>query len=191
MSNVLIYAEHAHGDLPKATAIAVAAGKKAASITGGETILAVLADSIGGLAEKAAALGTTKVVTVENPLLAHANADVTAKALKAVADSTGSTFVVFASTTTGKDVAPRLAGAMDAAIATDVTEINDDGSLVRPMYAGNGPCVGGVRSHENPAVGAHGETRAKLLLAVRRADGYEHDLNVALRFLDPQSFFDR
>jgi len=137
VSNVLIYAEHAHGDLPKATAIAVAAGKKAASITGGETILAVLADSIGGLAEKAAALGTTKVVTVENPLLAHANADVTAKALKAVADSTGSTFVVFASTTTGKDVAPRLAGAMDAAIATDVTEINDDGSLVRPMYAGN------------------------------------------------------
>ena len=41
MGNVLIYAEHAHGELPKATAIAVAAGKEAASKIGGDTILAL------------------------------------------------------------------------------------------------------------------------------------------------------
>jgi electron transfer flavoprotein alpha subunit len=92
---------------------------------------------VSGLAGEAAALGTTKVVTLENPALAHPTADVTAGALKALAEATGSTSVVFASTTTGKDVAPRLAAAMDAAIATDVTAINDDGTFVRPMYAGN------------------------------------------------------
>ena len=36
-------------------------------------------------------------------------------------DQTGSDVVVFASTSKGKDLAPRLAAAMDAAIATDVT----------------------------------------------------------------------
>jgi len=137
VGNVLIYAEHAHGQLPKATAIAVAAGKKAASKMGGDTILAVLAPDVSALAEQASALGTTKVVTVESPLLEHPNADITARALKAVADATDTSLVVFASTTTGKDVAPRLAAAMDAAVATDVTAINDDGTFERPMYAGN------------------------------------------------------
>jgi len=137
VGNILIYGEHAHGQLPKATAIAVTAGKELASKVGGDTILAVVGSSVSGLADQAAALGTTKVVTLENAALAHTNADVLALALKAVADESGATTVVFASTTTGKDVAPRLAAAMDAAVATDVTAINADGTFVRPMYAGN------------------------------------------------------
>ena len=127
MGNVLIYAEHAHGELPKATAIAVAAGKQVASQSGGETILAVLGSNASALADQASALGTTKVVTVESAALEHPNADVTAKAMKAVADATDSSTVVFASTTTGKDVAPRLLTAMrshrcgrDAAIIGEV-----------------------------------------------------------------------
>jgi electron transfer flavoprotein alpha subunit len=137
VGNVLIYGEHAHGQLPKATAIAVTAGKQAASKLGGETILALLGNDVSGLKDQAAKLGTSKVVTVESPALEHHTADVVALAIKAVCEATGSNLVVFASTSKGKDIAPRVAGALDAAVATEVTDINDDGTFVRPMYAGN------------------------------------------------------
>jgi electron transfer flavoprotein alpha subunit len=136
-NNVLVYAEHAHGHLPKATAVAVTAGRKLAAISGGQTILAVLGSGIGDVASAAANLGADKVVTIDDAGLAHALADVTALTLKAVAEATGSNTVVFAATSKGRDIAPRLAAAMDAGIASDVTEVNGDGTLVRPMNAGN------------------------------------------------------
>jgi electron transfer flavoprotein alpha subunit len=138
MGNILVYAEHAHGKLPKAVGVAVAAAKEiSAKHGGGDVILAVLGSGIGEVAKAASALGGSKVVTVDNAALAHSNADVVAAALKAAAEATGSTTVVFASTSDGKDIAPRLAGAMDAAIAPEITAVNDDGTFTRPMYAGN------------------------------------------------------
>ncbi len=137
MGNVLIYGEHAHGAVPKATAVAVSAAKQAAAKEGGDTILAVLGSDAGAVAAEAAKLGASKVVTVEDAALDHALADVTTQTLAEVANAVGASMVVFAATAKGKDLAPRLAAAMDAAIASDITQINDDGSFVRPMYAGN------------------------------------------------------
>ncbi len=137
MANVLIYCEHAHGQLPKATAVAVGAGKEIAAKLGGESIVAVLGNDVSGVAEQAAKLGASKVVTVASAALEHHTPDLTSETLKAVADATGCDTVVLASTSTGKDIGPRLAGVLDAAIATDITAVNDDGTFVRPMYAGN------------------------------------------------------
>jgi len=138
MANILIYAEHSHGKLPKAVAVAVSAAKEiSAKHGGGDLILAVLGSGVGDVAKAAASLGASKVVTVDNPALAHPNADIATIALKAAAEATGSSTVVFASTTEGKDIAPRLAGAMDAAIAPEITAVNDDGTFTRPMVAGN------------------------------------------------------
>ena len=138
MANILIYAEHSHGKLPKAVAVAVSAAKEiSAKHGGGDLILAVLGSGVGEVAKAAAALGASKVVTIDSPALAHANADVVTIALKAAAEATGSSTVVFASTSDGKDIAPRLAGAMDAAIAPEITAVNADGTFTRPMVAGN------------------------------------------------------
>jgi electron transfer flavoprotein alpha subunit len=138
MPNILVYAEHAHGKIPKAVGVAVAAAKEiSAKHGGGDVILAVLGAGIGEVAKAAAALGASKVVTLDNAALAHPNADVTAAALKAAAEATGSATVVFASTSDGKDIAPRLAGAMDAAIVPEITAVNADKTFTRPMYAGN------------------------------------------------------
>lgn len=137
MGNILIYAEHAHGNVPKATAIAVAAARVVAEQTGSDTILAVLGSEVGAVAEQAATLGATKVVTVEDAALEHAAADVTTNTLAALVETTGSDMVVFAATSHGKDIAPRLGAALDAAVASDITAINSDGTFVRPMYAGN------------------------------------------------------
>jgi electron transfer flavoprotein alpha subunit len=138
MANILIYAEHAHGKVPKAVAVAVAAAKEiSAKHGGGDLILAVLGKGIGEVAKAAATLGASKVVTIDGPALEHAHADVMALGLKAAAEATGSSTVVFASTSDGKDIAPRLAGALDAAIVPDITAVNDDGTFTRPMVAGN------------------------------------------------------
>jgi electron transfer flavoprotein alpha subunit len=138
VANVLIYGEHAHGNVPKATAVALAAAKAiTAKQGGGDTILAVLGSDVGKVAEAAAKLGATKVVTVSSPALEHHTADIIASTLKALAEKTGSDTGVFASTSKGKDLAPRLAAAMEAAIATEITEVNDASTFTRPMYAGN------------------------------------------------------
>jgi electron transfer flavoprotein alpha subunit len=138
VGNVLIYGEHAHGSLPKAVAVAVTAAKEvAAKMGGGDTVLALFGSDVSGLTDEAAKLGASKVATLQSAALEHHNADVAAAALAAIAEATGCDRVVMASTSNGKDIAPRLAGAMDAAIATDVTAVNDDGTLIRPMYAGN------------------------------------------------------
>jgi electron transfer flavoprotein alpha subunit len=138
VGNVLVYVEHAHGKVPKAVGVALAAGKEiTAKHGGGDTILAVLGKDVAGVAAEAAKLGATKVVTVTSPALEHHVADVVASTLKAAAEKTGADTVVFASTSKGKDLAPRLAAAMDAAIATDVSDVNADGTFTRPLYAGN------------------------------------------------------
>jgi len=137
MSNVLVYGEHAHGHIPKATAVAVSAGKKLAAISGGQTILAILGSGLAEVTSQAVNLGADKVVTLDNAAVDHALADVTALTMKAIAEAVGADSVVFAATSKGRDIAPRLAAAMDAAIASDVTEINADGTFVRPMNAGN------------------------------------------------------
>jgi electron transfer flavoprotein alpha subunit len=138
MANILIYAEHAHGKLPKAVAVAVTAAKEiSAKHGGGDLILAVLGSGVGDVAKAAANLGASKVVTVDSPALAHPNADVATLALKAAAEATGSSTVVFGATSDGKDIAPRLAAAMDAAIAPEITAVNADGTFTRPMVAGN------------------------------------------------------
>jgi electron transfer flavoprotein alpha subunit len=138
VSNVLVYGEHAHGKLPKATAVAVTAAKEAAAkMGGGDVILGLFGSDISAVGAEASKLGVTKVATLESAALEHHTADIAAAALKAIAEATDCDRVVIASTSTGKDIAPRLAGAMGASIATDVTAINDDGTLVRPMYAGN------------------------------------------------------
>ena len=54
MGNVLVYGEHAHDNIPKATGVAIAAGKAITAKQGGDVILAVLASDVGALGAAAA-----------------------------------------------------------------------------------------------------------------------------------------
>jgi len=66
MANILIYAEHSHGKLPKAVAVAVSAAKEiSAKHGGGDLILAVLGAGVGDVAKAAAGLGASAAVLRE------------------------------------------------------------------------------------------------------------------------------
>lgn len=134
MSKVLVYIEHAHGKIPKASAVAIAGAIKLAD----EVIALVLGKGIDQVATQAAALsGVSKVVAIDDDRLEHYLADIYAAATTQIADAEGADTVVVAATATGKDFAPRVAQNRSSGMASEITEINEDGTLVRPIYAGN------------------------------------------------------
>ncbi|MBI1816921.1 MAG: electron transfer flavoprotein subunit alpha/FixB family protein [Deltaproteobacteria bacterium] len=137
MSNVLVFAEHAHGKFPKTTLVALAAGKDAAAKFGGDCYAAVLGKGVDGLAADLAECGVKKVFVVDDATLEHYVADAYAAALSQLAKDKGSDIVIATATAIGKDLLPRVAVRLDAGMASDITDINADGTILRPMYAGN------------------------------------------------------
>jgi electron transfer flavoprotein alpha subunit len=137
MSNVLVFAEHVHGKFPKTTLVALSAGKEAAAKFGGECCAAVLGSGVDALGNELAEYGVKKVFVVDHPKLAHYVADAYATALAELARDKGLDVVVATATAIGKDLLPRVAIRLDAGMASDITGINGDGTLQRPMYAGN------------------------------------------------------
>lgn len=138
MGDVLVIAEHSHGKFPKTTLVAFAAGKDAAAKLGGACCAVVLgAGGLDALANEAAAYGMKTVYQVEHPRLEHYVADAYAGALADLVKAKGIETVIATATAVGKDLTPRLAARLGAPLAADITGINADGTIVRPMYAGN------------------------------------------------------
>ncbi len=92
-----------------------------------------------GAAEELARAGAP-VHVVDAPALLHPLAVVRGPAIAALARKLGATFVGAASTAEGRDILPRVAAALGAAMASDVMGFAGDGPAVtyrRPMWAGN------------------------------------------------------
>ena len=93
-----------------------------------------------GLADAAAAAaklpGVAKVLTADNPALDHLLAEPTAALLVALAPAYG--HLLAATTAVGKNVMPRVAALLDVQPISDIAEVIDADTFVRPIYAGNG-----------------------------------------------------
>jgi len=136
MANVLVIAEHQEAQLPKSTLVALAAGKEYATKTGGSCAAAVLGSNVGDIAKEVAGYGMP-VYVADGPSLEHYLADAYAIAVTQIAEAKGADTVIGAATPQGKDLLPRVAARRGAGMASDITSINDDGTIQRPMYAGN------------------------------------------------------
>jgi electron transfer flavoprotein alpha subunit len=140
MANVLILAEAHAGGLRKANLNAISAGKTLAQRLGGELHLAILGKGIGGVAEELRAFGAKAVHAADHPALEHYLAESHSKVLAEVAKSVRATFIGGAATASGKDLLPRVAARLSAAMASEVLAFGGDGGNVsfrRPMWAGN------------------------------------------------------
>jgi electron transfer flavoprotein alpha subunit len=137
--NVLIVAEHAQGQLRKATLHALGAGREVARRTGGKLHVALLGSGVAPLAAELARYGAD-VHLADAPVLEHALAEACAPVVADLARALGATFVGAAATASGKDLLPRVAARLDAGMATEVLSFGGDGASVtfrRPMWAGN------------------------------------------------------
>ncbi len=137
MAKVLVFIEHAHGKLPKSSLVAISAGLEVAKRQGLDAAGLVLGKGVDAVATEAASHGLGKVVAIDDARLEHYVADLHSKAVAHAATQLGSTYLVAAATAVGKDLLPRAARLLDAGMASDITAFNDDGTIVRPTYAGN------------------------------------------------------
>jgi electron transfer flavoprotein alpha subunit len=129
---VLVIAEHDNASLKSATLNTVTA----ALACGGEVHLLVAGHGAGEAAKAAAQVaGVAKILHAEGEQFAHGLAEnVAAQVLAAAKDYT---HVLFPATTTGKNVAPRVAAKLDVAQISDVIKILSPDTFERPIYAGN------------------------------------------------------
>src|SRR5690606_5209266 len=141
MSIVLIVAEQQpDGALRKASLNALTAGSQLASAAGAELHAAILGKDVSGLAQELAGYGVKAVHVANDAAFEHYLAETYAPVIAELAKSISATFVGSASTAFGKDLMPRVAAHLEAAMATDVVAVSGSGSDIvytRPMWAGN------------------------------------------------------
>ncbi len=137
MSNVLVVAEVAEGALRKATLTTVTFAREAAQKTSGKVHGLVIGKGVDGAAQELAKY-VDQVHVVDGDAFANPVAEPYAKAVVAGKEAAGATVVTMAATSHGKDMLPRAAALLGAAMASDVIAFGPEGfQLVRPIQAGN------------------------------------------------------
>ena len=128
----LVVAELNHAAIHPATLNAITA----AAQCGGEVHVLVAGHNAATAAQAAAHIaGVSKVLHADGAALADGLAENLAAQVLAVAGSY--THIVFPSTASGKNVAPRVAAQLDVAQVSDITKVVSPDTLERPSDAGN------------------------------------------------------
>ncbi len=128
---VLVIAEHNNQTLNPATLNAVSAAAKL-----GEVHILVAGSGAQAVAEQAKNIqGVAKVLLADAPHYAEGLPEETAPL--AVSLAAGYQYLTAAATAAGKNLMPRIAALLDCSQVSDLTEIIDAHTFVRPIYAGN------------------------------------------------------
>ena len=131
MTTALVWIEHEDGQLKDATLSAVTAAGRL-----GEVHAVLAGKGVAGLAEEAARLeGVTKVHVADDAAFEHQLAENVAPLIVQLMGHAD--YFVAPATTTGKNIAPRVAALLDVMQISDILSIEADGSFTRPIYAGN------------------------------------------------------
>ena len=128
----LVIAEHDNAGIKPATLNTVTA----AAQCGGDVHILVAgqqAQSAAAAASKIA--GVTKVIHVEGDHFAHGLAENMAAQILSMAGAYS--HILFPATASGKNIAPRVAAALDVGQVSDITKVNAPDTFERPIYAGN------------------------------------------------------
>lgn len=136
MPTILAVTEQRNGALRKVSQEVVAAARRLAGNDGTVAALVLGGSGVSGT-EALGQAGADKILLAARDDFALYNPDGYAATIAAVAP--GYDAVVFAATATGRDLAPRAAARLGQGLATDVTEIAQDGGQIvvtRPIYAG-------------------------------------------------------
>jgi electron transfer flavoprotein alpha subunit len=128
----LVIAEHDNASLKPSTLNTVAAAAK----LGGDITVLVAGSNCEAAANAAAQIaGVSKVLVADAPQLAEQLAENLAEQVLAVAS--GYSHILLPATSSGKNVAPRVAAKLDVAQISDISSIESEDTFTRPIYAGN------------------------------------------------------
>ena len=128
----LILAEHDNSEIKPATLNAVTAAR---ALKGSIDIL-VAGSNCGGAAEGAGKIaGVNKVLVADSEEYANALAENVANLVSKIADNYS--HILATATTSAKNIMPRVAALRDVQQISEISEVIDTETFVRPIYAGN------------------------------------------------------
>ncbi|MCD6045660.1 MAG: electron transfer flavoprotein subunit beta [Gammaproteobacteria bacterium] len=138
---VLVIAEHDNRELKTSTVAAIAAAQKLAL----PIEVLVAGYHCQTVVEKVRTLAAiSRVIVADHDVYQDQLAENLALLLHSL--SADYSHILAAASTFGKDVLPRLAGLLQVSMASDVMEIIDANTFIRPIYAGN--ALATVRMHD-------------------------------------------
>lgn len=127
----LVWVEHDNNTLKDATLSAVTAASQL-----GEVHLLVAGAGCAGVADQAAKIaGVGKVHLADDAAYEHALAENVAPLIVELMGHHDA--AIFPATTTGKNIAPRVAALLDVMQISDILSVESANSFTRPIYAGN------------------------------------------------------
>jgi electron transfer flavoprotein alpha subunit len=129
--SVLVLVEHDGSHIKDATLATVTAAAKL-----GEVHALVVGNNADGVAEAASKIaGVAKVHVANSPALEHQLPEAAAPVIARLME--GHDAFLAPATTTGKNIAPRVAALLDVMQVSDILSVEGPDTFTRPIYAGN------------------------------------------------------
>jgi electron transfer flavoprotein alpha subunit len=142
--SVLVLVEHDGSHIKDATLATVTAAAKL-----GDVNALVLGSNVDGVAQAAAKIaGVSKVYAASAPALEHQLAEAAAPIVAKLMESHDA--FLAPATTTGKNIAPRVAALLDVMQVSDILSVDGPDTFTRPIYAGN--AIATVKSNDRKKV---------------------------------------
>ena len=134
--SVLVLAEHDNASLKDATLNAVSAAKALAGFAGGDVHVLVAGKGAQPAADAAAKIqGVAKVLLADDAAYGDALAENLAPLVAGLMANYDA--LVAPATSRGKNIAPRVAAALDVAQISEILSVEAADTFTRPIYAGN------------------------------------------------------
>lgn len=135
MTTTLIFVEHTDGQIKRSSQELLQAATK-----NNQKVLAVVFGSqAASLATACAQSGAHEVHVMKDAKLDQYNPELYLAALSDVIEKTKPQFILASSSSTGRDLFPRVAARLGAGVVSDATEVHFDGANLKtkkPLYAG-------------------------------------------------------
>jgi electron transfer flavoprotein alpha subunit len=139
MANVLVVAEFEEGKVKRTTHSAITFAQTVAKASGGSFSILLVGAGTKAAAGELTGFGAVKVHVADDASVAHGLCERIAPTVVATAQK-GFDLVVAAASAFGKDLMPRVAAALQAGYANDISSVKLEGGKLRyrrPMFAGN------------------------------------------------------
>jgi len=167
---VLICGEITEGKLAAITAELLGCGRKLADSLGEELSAILVGSGSKEFASEAIAFGADKVYVIDDPLLKEYQPDSYVAVMEKTAKQVLPKILLLGQTSIGRDLAPRLAFALDTALSMDCVELDIDPQTklllqTRPVYGGNARAIFTTESQPQMAT-----VRAKAMSPLERDD---------------------
>lgn len=139
MSNIIVLTEHRDGEFEEVSFELLGEARRITRSKNGNVMAVVLGDGVNNMANELARHGAHTVFVADDARLAHYDPDVWLETIGALCQQEAPDLILLPATTTGEDLAARLAAKKNWPLYSRSTKFKlhrDQIQVVRPVYAG-------------------------------------------------------